>query len=454
MDNFFRNWFKRDAEPIKTTDPQFAEKMRGEETSENSGSYEERIITARSPQTALTIAAVYRATELRAKTEAQFQPQYQVLNQAGGNFVPDLRGYGRRINYLLQMEPNPTTTAAALVEGLSIHRLMLGNGIAYIERDVFGDVVGIWLCSHVTYYRPSGTYSIEYEGENGTVILPKVPRQDVIHWPNTFKAEDCPLWGIPTLRYAFDTLSLIKTQQQQALESAAKGGRVKLLIGEEKPANAAGTLALGMFNKHESKKYAREINRDIYTQDVVALRGLDKVQQISMSAQEMQMVEFLNMGVDDVARFWATPRPLLMADTNSHYTTPVQATLEFLSRTVQPDISELEQEFGRKLIGQKDFGRRRFHMCEQPLLRLDKEAQAKVDQLRLQTGSATVNEIRKQYDMPAVENGDIVYVSTNLAELGSEKLRSGGGNPEPKGNGEEGAAPATAKDDTTEGGEA
>jgi hypothetical protein len=143
-----------------------------------------------------------------------------------------------------------------------------------------------------------------------------------------------------------------------------------------------------------------------------------------------------------------------MQDSNSHYTTYVNAKMEYFSNTIQPDINELEQEFGRKLIGFKDFGRRKFHMCEQPLLRLDKEAQAKVDQLRLQTGSATVNEIRKQYDMPSVENGDIVYVSTNLAELGSEKLRSGGGNPEPKGNGEEGAAPATAKDTTTEGGEA
>ena len=453
MDNFFINMFrKRESEPIKTTDPQFAEKLRGEST-ENSGSYEERIITARSPQMALTIPAVYRATELRAKTEAQFQPQYQVLNQAGGNFVPDLRGYGRRINYLLQMEPNPTMTGAALIEGLSIHRLMAGNGIAYIERDVFGDVVAIWLCCQASYDHASGLYFVTYEGEAGTVIKNSVPRQNIIHWPNTFKTPD-GLWGIPTLRFAFDTLSLIKTQQQQALESAAKGGRVKLLIGEAKPANAAGTLAYGMFSKPEMKKYAQEVNRDIYKQDVVALRGLDKVQQISMTAQEMQMAEFLNMGVDDVARFWGTPRPLLMADSNSHYTTPVQATLEFMTRTIQPDVMELEQEFGRKLIGQKDFGRRRFHMCEQPLLRLDKEAQAKVDQLRLQTGSATVNEIRKQYDMPSVENGDIVYVSTNLAELGSEKLRSGGGNPEPKGTGEEGAAPATAKDTTTEGGEA
>ena len=62
---------------------------------------------------------------------------------------------------------------------------------------------------------------------------------------------------------------------------------------------------------------------------------------------------------------------------------------------------------------------------------MDKKAQAEVDEKRLRTGTATVNELRKQYDMPAVKDGDIVYVLTNLAELGSAKLRdvAGGGRP-------------------------
>ena len=102
--------------------------------------------------------------------------------------------------------------------------------------------------------------------------------------------------------------------------------------------------------------------------------------------------------------------------------------MEYLSRTIAPDGAEMEAECFRKFLSIFDYGQHRFHMCEQPLLRLDKEAQAKVDQLQLQTGAATVNEIRAQYDRPSVPNGDIVYVSTNLAELGSQKLN---GNTEP-----------------------
>ena len=163
----------------------------------------------------------------------------------------------------------------------------------------------------------------------------------------------------------------------------------------------------------------------------MALQNLSHIQNISMNAQDMQLMEQLNMGLDDVARFYATPRPLLMLDTNSHYNDYTNATMEYLQRTIAPDAVEIENECNRKLLSVYDFGRRRFHLCEQPLLRMDKKAQAEVDEKRLRTGTATVNELRKQYDMPAVKDGDIVYVITNLAELGSPKLRdvAGGGRP-------------------------
>jgi phage portal protein BeeE len=227
--------------------------------------------------------------------------------------------------------------------------------------------------------------------------------------------------GIPTHVYAIQTLSQIATQKELATETAAKGGRVKVLIGEQKAPTVAGTLAQGRFNKEAANKYADEINDRIYVKDVVALQGLDKVVPISMTAQDMQMMDMLSISMDDIARYYATPRPLLMLDTNSHYNDYTNATMEYLQRTIAPLARELEDLFDTKFLTPLDFGMRRFHLCELPLLRMDLERQAKVDQLRLQMGWS-VNEIRNQYDMPAVDKGDIIYVSTNLAELGSEKL--------------------------------
>jgi len=411
---------------VESTAP--ANKARKSDT--NDGSFAEKIIRVRNPQVALTVSAVYRAIELRAKTEAQFAIQYQRLNGAGGNFIPDMWGHAGKLNYLLQVEPNPLSTAASLIEQVVIHRLTKGNAFVYIERNDIGDPVALWLAECGGYNEINGTYTITYLGENGVRFKVDAPRKDVLHFANTFRRYD-GFWGISTLQYAFDTLSLIKTEGNQALETAAKGGRMKVFLSEQQATPGYTPISGGLYDPKQVNSYADEINAKVYQQDVIGIRALDKVTPYSMTAQDMQMIEMLNMGQDDVARFFGTPRPMLMLDTNSHYTTYTNATLEYLQRTVQPDIIEMEQEFNRKLLYREDYGKRRIHLCEQPLLRLDKEAQAKVDKMQLETGAATVNEIRQQYDRPAVANGDIVYVSTNLAELGSEKLRSGSSTPAP-----------------------
>jgi phage portal protein BeeE len=174
-------------------------------------------------------------------------------------------------------------------------------------------------------------------------------------------------------------------------------------------------------------EYAQELQKKMYSgHDILAIRGLDKIQNISMTSAEMQMFEQLGATNDDVARFFGVPRPLLMLDTNSHYNDYQNATMEFHTRTILPQKTGNEKEIARKLIGFKEYGVRRIHICEKPLLAMDPERQAMVDQLNLQTGAMTVNEIRAGHDMPTVENGDEPMASANLLTLKALIAKSAG----------------------------
>ena len=283
------------------------------------GDYQERIAYVRGPEQALVMGAVYQAVRLRSDVMSVMPVQLQKKDFEGGNFVQDMRGLGKRINYLLQEEPNPIMSASDLWRLVEINRLLFGNSFVYIERDEFGFPLHLWLVKSGGYNIVSGTYStIVYLSDHDYVTLTNVPREDVLHFANTFRYQN-GIWGIPTLQYAIETLSLNRTLRQQSLETAAKGGRVKLIIGEEKPATAQGTIAAGLFNKDQMNAYAEELQKKMYSgHDILAIRGLDKVQNISMNAQEMQMFEQLGATNDDVARFFGVPRPLLMLDTNSH----------------------------------------------------------------------------------------------------------------------------------------
>ena len=396
--------------PTSTTEGAGTQKAEG-------ANYPDRTIYVRDPQTALTVSAVYRATELRARTMGLMPVQYQKKDVAGGNFVEDMRGLGRRINYLLQVQPNPLMTAAQLWELVTVNQLMYGNGFVYIERDEFDFPVALWSVVYGSYNIATGMYNLNYLGEYGYVEKINVPRRDVIHIPNTYRIQG-GVWGISTIQHAIETLSYIKTQKAQNLDTAAKGGRVKGFIGEEKQQGGMG-LAYGMYDKGTMDDYAQELQKKLYSgQDIVAIRGLEKFQNISMTGAEMQAFENLGMSYDDVARFWGTPRPLLMLDTNSHYNDYSNATMEYHTRTILPEKNFRELEIARKLLDFTDYGYRRIHICERPLMAMDPERQAKVDQLNLQTGVKTVNELRAEHDQPTVELGNIVYVTTNIKELG------------------------------------
>lgn len=416
MDNFFINMFRKrevvapiSAVPATTTEGAGKKTVGG-------GSFEERIVYANSPQLALTVSAVYRATELRAKTMGVMPVQYRRKDFEKGNFYIDNRGLGKRLNYLLQVEPNPITTAASMWEQVSIDRIMRGNGFVYIERDEFGFPKALWLVRIGSYDIITGTYNITYLSDYGYVERVNVPREDVLHFPNTFRLQN-GFWGISTVQYAAETLSIIKTQKAQSLETAAKGGRMKLIIGEALNSGTVAPISSGTFDPKEVEKYADELNDRIYEKDVLALRNLNSVQNISMSAQDQQLLEQMNLGLDDVARFWAVPRPLLMLDTNSHYNDYQNATMEFHTRTILPDKTEMEREIARKLIGFKDYGVRDIHICEDPLMVMDPERRAKVAQLKMQSGLCTVNEARQEFDMPSVKDGDVTMASANLMTL-------------------------------------
>ena len=423
MDNIFANLFRfrqtREAQQQvpgvpATTDPNAP----SNQPKVTGGDYQERIAYVRGPEQALVVGAVYRAVNLRADTMSVMPVQYRKKDFEKGNFYVDMRGLGKRLNYLLQVEPNPIMSASDLWKLVEINRLFYGNAFVYIERDEFEFPSALWLVKSGGYNTATGTYSsITFLTDHDYVTLTNVPREDVLHFPNTFRYQN-GIWGIPTLQYAIETLSLNRTLKQQALETAAKGGRVKLLIGEEKPAQGAGTLAFGMFNKDTMDSYAEELQKKMYSgHDILAIRGLDKVQNISMSAVEMQMFEQMGATNDDVSRFFGVPRPLLMLDTNSHYNDYQNATMEFHTRTILPQKTGNEKEIYRKLIGFKDYGVRDIHICEDPLMVMDPERRAKVAQLKMQSGLCTVNEARQEFDMPSVNNGDVPLASANLMTL-------------------------------------
>ena len=434
MDNFFTKMFsRRETGMVTTTNPSAPENQ-----APKSGNWEANVVSPRGNRS-LLVPAWYRGVSLIMQTMGQMVTQYQKKNAEGDNFVEDRWGLGNSLNYLLQVRPNPLMTASQLQEQIEYRKIYFGNALVYIERDGYKDVKALWLCTGGDYNPIEDTYSLTYNGVGGWCQLWDVPSSNVLHFKNVFLRDDF-YTGIPTLDFAFKALQIAATADDQTLQDVAKGGRHKILLQEQQAQNGGGTR--GRQNPDELRKTAKRFGEDWAVGDAVILDNTMEPHIISQTAQQLQLLESRQFQVTDLARVLGVPRIMMMEDAGSSYKMPEHATQEFMLRTIQPRIREWEDEMNAKLLTAKDFGQRRIHVCELPLRRLDAKGQAEIDKLHLETGWSP-NQILAQYDLPSIPNGDAHYVSTNLAEVGSEKLRSAnsGGRPtnEPQPNDGQGA---------------
>lgn len=387
----------------------------------------------------LLVPAWYCGVRRIMHTMGQMVVQYQRMNKDGGNFIEDRWGQNGRLNYLLQVRPNPLMTASQLQEQIEYRKIYFGNAYVYIERDEYDDPKALWLCTGGGYNPLTDMYTLTYNDVRGPVIRMQTESRNVLHFKNVFLTDDLYM-GIPTLDFAFKALQIAGTADEQALQDVAKGGRHKILLQEQQAPNGGGTR--GRSNPNELRKTAKRFGEDWAAGDVVILDNVMNPTLVSQTSQQLQLLEQRGFQVSEMARILGVPRIMMMEDAGSSYKMPEYAMQEFLLGTIQPRIRNHEDELNAKLLTAEDFGKRRIHVCELALKRLDAKGQAEVDKLQLETGAATVNDIRAKYDRPAVENGDEPLASANLMTL--KALMA-------KGEPNTGGRPAGGGDDITSG---
>lgn len=414
MDNFFRSWGKNIWKREDTSSSSSSEST----TTAASTDWTANVVSPTGTRS-LLVPAWYRGVTLLMQTMGQMVVQYQRWNKFGGHFMEDRWGIGKDINYLLQVRPNPLMTASQLQEQITFRQIYYGNAFVYIERNSLGDVLNLWLCTSGSYNPLTDRYVVTYNRVGGMAVTVDAPSGDVMHFKNTILTPDMYM-GMPVIAYAIKALEISATADEQTLQEVAKGGRHKVLLQEQKEPKL-GTR--GRANPNQMKKMRDQFSSDWAASDVVLLDNIADAKIISQTAAELRLLEQRGFQVNDLARFLGIPLIMMMVEGGSNYKMPEHATQEFLLRTIQPRIRANEDEFNSKLLKRADFGQRRVHICEQALRRLDAEGQAKTDQMLLNCGVYSPNELRNMRDLPSIPNGDVHYVSTNLAEVGSAKLR-------------------------------
>lgn len=380
-----------------------------------SADYRKHICYAGSPATALKIAAVYRAVNLISNAIAVLPMHYKRYNAALKYFRTDYdTPLGSRINYLLSVRPNSRLSAFQFWKQAVCQVLLSGNAYIYPRLNMYGDPEEFILCSpgSVSYNAYSDRYYINdiYNGLQG-----EYSAGEVIHIRNmNLNGYE----GVSTITYAANVLGIAATGDDETLRRFATGGRFKAILS-----NLSSVAGFGKYQDSQIEGKAKELNTSIQAgQDIMGLSGDVKVTPYSMSSADMQFLDSRKFTVREIARFFNIPAAKLMDDSNTVYGTAEAANLAFYSEALQPILSDIEEEFRAKLIGQQLYQDYKFTFNVDSLFALDRKSQAEWNKARLQTGMVSVNDLRREFDTPPVKDGDEVFLSVNLAPLGSDKL--------------------------------
>lgn len=356
---------------------------------------------AYSTNRALLLSTVYRCVEVISDSVAQLPLEPYKIDSSGYK----LKFTNHPTYRLLNAEPNSRMTRFTFIKTLIVSTLLKGNGYAFIERDNLGNATAL-------HYIPSDLV---------TIIPPKTLKDNVAYSVTGLSniIEACNMihilnfsydgiTGISTLAHAKNTLGLSADSEAHA-SGFFKGG-----------ANLAGILKVQSNLTSKQKSDLKNSWQTAFSPStgqpngVAVLEGNMEFQPITVNPTDAQLLETRQFNVIDICRF----SPVKAFDlSKSSYSTVEATNLSFLTDTLSPLLEKLELEFERKLYkpSEKESIDVRFDTSR--LLRADKQSLASYYNTLFNIGVVSLNEIRKELDLAAVEGGDNHFIQVNMMEV-------------------------------------
>ena len=314
------------------------------------------------PETALTISAVFRAVQIIVTAVSQM----------------DLGVYRNGVEIpspALIKQPNVNDSASAFVEetvySLATHgnaywRIYRSNGVISSLEVLDPSVVGIrYEKNRKVYY--IGTEDFRVEDIKHLKFMRK-PGQD----------------------FGVGPIQMGKAELQRAL-------RLKNFVDNWFDTSRPPAFVLKtdqVLNAEEAQEYATRAQAFINNNGMFVLgQGLE-LQNVFSSPRESQYIDVQQQAVKDIARLFGIPANDLLAElsgTSMTYQNVEQANLTFLQKTLSRYMTEIENGLTDLLPrGQ------RVQFKESDLLRLDAKTKAEIRQIQITSGERTANEFRAE----------------------------------------------------------
>lgn len=355
----------------------------------------------------MLLSTVYRCVDLISDTIGILPLETYQIDEEG--FKKEFKTHPAY--NILNLEPNENMTRFIFFKTLMTSVLLTGNGYAYIERNPKLEITQL-------VYVPTTKVSIEWIIDKQGIqrkryriagFLDLVQPRDMIHILN-FSYDG--IVGVSTITHARQTLGIATDSESHAAGFFKSGASTSGILTIE------GTR---LTKEQKEQNYQEWENRTNPVtgrpNGIVILEGNQKYQPITISPKDSQLLESRQFNVVDICRFFSVS-PVKAFDLSKNSYNTLEATqLEYLTDTALAVITKIEQELNRKLFLPSENGKVKAEFNTSALLRTDKTASSNYWKTMFNIGAATPNEVRRENNLPRLENGDQAFVQVNVQTL-------------------------------------
>lgn len=344
-------------------------------------------------QTALRVTAVYACVRLIAGAISSLPLSMYRHTDSGRERVRN------DLWWLLNEQPCDYVSASVFWEYLVGQMLLTGDGLALIERGRGGNIVALHPIDSRTVHVRKIDGRLRYEFCREGVWTGR-DQDDVLHIPG-FGFDG--LRGMSVIRHAAkEAIGLALAAEEFSARFFASGAHPDVAL---KVAGKMNQEQIDNLRRIWAQKYGGTHNTSL---PIVLTEGTD-LKELTISAQDSQLIEARRFQVSDIARAFGVPPHMIgETDKSTSWGSGIeQQSIGFVQYTLSPHLNRIEQEINRKCLRTE---RSFVEFNVEGLLRGDSKSRAEYYTKALggtqNPAWMTPNEVRRLENLPALADGD------------------------------------------------
>jgi len=226
--------------------------------------------------------------------------------------------------------------------------------------------------------------------------------------------------GSSTISYAANILGIAAATDGKQAELFQPGSTLKGYISGD----TEGVVGFGSTQDKQLQTVSDRVGSEIDSgKRIFYVPGAMKFNSITLSPADLQLLGSKELNILEICRFFGVHPDKVFQSSATNYKASENSQTAFLTDTLLPRLTQIENEFTVKLVPDSMQTSYRIKFNLDNYYQADLTAKSNYMTKTISAGVWTVNEWRRKEGKAPIPGGDVSFITCNVAPIDSPKIR-------------------------------